>query len=109
MEISIQQLNRKSKSDKLLSDYGKRLKQAIAEFYSQVTEDETKNQETFETCNLNWKKTAQIANSTQKHTTIDPFAFQKQIEEFKQIALENAIKQQENGTQDNLPKLRIER
>lgn len=92
-------------SEQLLKTYQDRLQQAIAMFYDQVCDDETKNEAMFENFNMAWKKTANAVNATQKHTHIDPFAFEKEIEEYKRIALERLIEQQENGTLDNIPQL----
>ena len=91
------QLLQSQKSEALIKHYNMRLKQALELFYEQVGDDDAKNEELYEDFNQAWKKVAHAVNSTQKHTTIDAFAFQKKIEEYKQIALQEAIKQQENG------------
>lgn len=70
-------------------------------FYEQIGDDEQKNEELYKNCNLAWKRTINNVNRTQKHTVLDPFAFEKEVEKYKQIALEKAISQQENGHDQN--------
>ncbi len=88
-------------SQKLIHTYNERLKQAVALFYEQMGDNEQANYALFDDFNLAWKKTANAVNRTQKHTVIDPCAFEKQIEKYKQIALQRAIKQQENGEEQH--------
>lgn len=108
-EKNPKQLLQKHKSDALIKLYNGRLKEVTTLFYDQVGDDEKQNEAIFENFNLAWKKTANAVNSTQKHTTIDVFAFEKQIEKYKQIALQKAITLQENGTNEHNAPLRVER
>lgn len=101
MTLILDRHTRKQKqSNDLLSLYAKRLQEALKLFYDQIGEDEAANEALYESCNMAWKRTAGAVNSTQSHTHIDHFAFQKEIEKFKQIALEAAIKTQENGSEE---------
>lgn len=91
----------KARQDELIATYQKYLQDAVALFYEQVGDDEEENERQFDSFNLGWKRLASEANRTQKHTRIDIFAFEKQIEQYKQIALQRVISQQENGHDQN--------
>lgn len=100
MTLILNRFEKKLKtSTELLALYTQRLSEITVMFFDQVGEDEDQNEEMFESFNTAWKKTARDVNETQKHTHIDPFAFEKEIEKYKQIALQNAIKSQENGSE----------
>lgn len=89
------------KSERMLAQYEQHLNDTLKMFYEQVGDDETHNEKLYKDFNMMWKRMATDANRTQKHTHIDVFAFEKEIEKLKQIALQTAITQQENGHDQN--------
>ncbi len=90
-----------SKSEALINLYNKRIDNVVALFYSEITKDEKANEILYDDYNKAWKTLAYRVNSTQKLTTINPMAFELRIENYKQIALNQAIKQTENGEEIN--------
>lgn len=85
-------IERKPKSDRekkgaeLLAYYRIKLAHSCDAFYKLVTEDEEANEELFKEHSMIWKKVANYANRTQKIIEVNPFAFEKQIEKYKEIA-----------------------
>jgi site-specific DNA-cytosine methylase len=100
-QMKLISIDKQKKVQDTLEIFQNHLKTAVAMFYEQVGDDEEYNEQLFDDFNMGWKRLATEANRTQKHTKIDVFAFEKQIEIYKQIALDEAIKLQENGHDQN--------
>ena len=73
-------------SERMLAQYEQHLNETMKMFYDQIGDDEAQNEKLYKDFDMMWKRMATDANRTQKHTHIDVFAFEKEIEKLKQIA-----------------------
>lgn len=89
------------KAHRLALMYQERLERVLELFYSEITEDEKRNDALYIEYIDSWKKLAYKVNATQKGFVCDLTAFEKEIERLKEIALQNAITQQQNGEKQN--------
>lgn len=88
---------RQKKGEELINYYKLKLAEACADFYKLVTEDEYDNEVLYQEHNKKWKQVANYANRLQKIITVNPFAFELQIEKYKNEARKRAKEEKDKA------------